>query len=329
MNQQTQIATIPAGIVTPATSADLLAAFAEFLRLDVAQGDASPETIRAYHTHVQAFVDWCGKQRIAPATATEDDLKVYRAYLSERYARDTVASKLNAVRRFYAMAQARGFRSDNPAEGLRPPKDTTDRAERVKFLSAVEAAKVLALPNTSSVAGQRDRALLALFVYNGPRVSEVAALDTRDVDLERGEVVIRHGKGDKQRTLLVEDSVTSAIRDWLAVRDQVAVSGEPALFVSLNHDPSERGRRMTARAIRALVDGYLERAGCKRPRVSCHSLRHTFATLALAGGAKLTAISDALGHSNIQTTQVYAKIVDRRAENPARFVAEILGNTAG
>lgn len=315
---------------SPVQANDLLTAFGEFLRLDVAQGDASPETIRTYHAQVNQFVDWCAERGITPAAASESELKAYRAHLAETYdSRATVSTKLAAVRRFYAMAQARGFRADNPAEGLRAPKDTTDRADRVKFLSVAETVKVLGLLDPSTPTGKRDRAIITLFVYNGPRLFEVAALDIGDLDLERGEIVIRHGKGGKQRTLLIGATVTDAVREWLDVWESVTADAEPALFVSLNHDPAERGRRMTSRAIRALVDGYLERAGCKRPGVSCHSLRHTFATLALAGGAKLTAISDALGHSNITTTQVYAKIVDRRVENPSRFVAEILGGTMG
>ena len=310
---------------TLATAPDLLIAFGEFMRLNVAEGDASPETIRAYHTHVKAFVAWCAAEGKHPTSIGEEDLKEYRAALAPLYARDSVATKLAAVRRFYTMLHARGFRADNPAQGLKAPKDKTNRAERIKYLNVPEAARVIALPDVTTAQGKRDRAMLSLFIHNGPRVSELAALNVADVDLERGEIVIRHGKGDKMRTLLIEPNVIADVRAWLAVRQALAQADAAALFVTLNHDPREHGQRMTTRAIRGLVDRYLLRAKCKRKGVSCHSLRHTFATLARAAGSQIADIGDALGHSSYETTQVYAKIVDQRANNPARFVAELLG----
>jgi len=100
----------------------------------VAQGDASPRTIATYQAQVRDFLAWCAAQGVHPALATEDDLKGYRAHLVGRYARATVATRLAVVRRFYGMAQARGYRPDNPAEGIRAPTERTARAERTKFL---------------------------------------------------------------------------------------------------------------------------------------------------------------------------------------------------
>ena len=325
MNNQLQ--TLVPSTLEIVTQDELLAAFADFVRLDVAEGDASPATIRAYHAHVKAFVVWCQRRGVHPGMIGNSDLKEYRAELATQYARDSVALKLASIRRFYTMMHAHGYRADNPAEGLKAPKDKTDRAEKIenKYLTLPEASRVLAIPDTATIQGKRDRAILSLFLHNGPRVSEVAALNVDDMDLERGAIVIQHGKGDKKRTLLIEQNVIADVREWLAARGDVARADNPSLFIALNHDPHERGWRITARAIRQLVDGYLTRANCKRRGVSCHSLRHTFATLALAAGAKLPAIGDALGHSSIETTQVYAKIMNRHAENPARFVAELLG----
>jgi len=108
----------------------------------------------------------------------------------------------------------------------------------------------------------------------------------------------------------------------LDIRANVANPGEPALFVSL--DRAHRGGGMSARAIRYLVDNYLEALGLKAAGISCHSLRHSAATWARAGGAKLDAPADILGHADTSTTRIYAKVVNKMQENPARFLEAIL-----
>lgn len=115
-------------------TADIMEDFAKFLRLHTADGDASPATIRSYYGNAGQFVDWCAEHGINPATATEDDIATYRRELVAQYEVGTVAVKLAAVRRLYEAAVWRGLRQDNPAAGLKAPRDKTERAERVKFL---------------------------------------------------------------------------------------------------------------------------------------------------------------------------------------------------
>lgn len=325
----TEPTTLPA-VLAPGTltadEADLLAAFADFLRLDVAQGDASPETIRAYAGQVQAFVTWCQAQGIRPAAASEADLKAYRAALvAGGYARSTIAARLNAVRRFYAMAQARSFRPDNPAQGIKAPPDRTERAERVKWLPLTAISRLLAAPDPHTLKGKRDRAILALLALHGLRVAEVVALQMADLNLTApplGEISVP-GKGKKRRRVLLVEASRTQLEMWLAIRLQVAAKGETALFVSLQRNGG-RGTALDRRGARGMVDGYLIELGLKRPRTSCHALRHSFATLSRAAGARLDAISRAMGHSTIATTQIYAQIVDAAAENPARFLVGAL-----
>jgi len=315
---------------------DLLASFADFLRLDVAQGDASPETIRTYWSNVRQYLDWCTAEGVHPALATEDDLKAYRAHLvASGYKRTTVATKLAVVRRFYQMAQARGYRADNPAEGLKAPKEHTDRAERVKWLPLLAVKRLLDAPDAETPKGKRDRAILALMALHGLRAVEVHRLDVGDVDFDTGDAgqVTVLGKGKRTRTVLLVEETATYLRDWLAVRDDVAAEGETALFVNVhwgghNGKAGEAGHRMSRRGVREAVDGYLEELGLKAEGVSCHALRHTFATLSKAAGADLLAISKALGHSSVTTTQVYADIVDKVGNNPARFLVGALKSVA-
>ena len=301
---------------------DLLAAFAAFLRLNVAEGDASAATVRTYWSQVRQYVAWCRERGLDPALASEQDLLEYRAWLAERYTRATVATKLAAVRRLYQAAVWRGMRADNPAAGLKAPKEKTAREERVKFLPLEGLKRLLQAPQGDGAKGRRDRAMLALMGIHGLRVSEVAGLDVDDLDLDQGRVTVT-GKGRKTRTVYLTEQTAQALAAWLEARDRVAAEDEPALFVSLRHpDP---GTRMSARSIRYLVDGYLERLGLKGEGISCHSLRHSAATWARAGGAALDAIAGMLGHSSVTTTQVYARIVDRMTENPARYLEALLG----
>lgn len=318
---------IAAGQRMPALAEDdLLAAFADFLRLDVAQGDASPETLRTYWGQVRQYLTWCAAEGVHPALATEDDLKAYRAHLVGRYARSTVATKLAAVRRLYDAAQARGYRPDNPAAGLHAPADRTARGERVKWLPLLALQRLLEAPSPHTLRGKRDRAILALMALHGLRVAEVAGLRIGDLDLEAGTLAVT-GKGRKARSVLLVERTAGLLRAWLEVRGAVARADCAALFVSLHHP--DAGTPMDRRAIRYLVDGYLARLGLKREGVSCHALRHSFATLSRAAGARLDAISRALGHSSVTTTQVYADIVDAAAENPARFLVGALAEMGG
>jgi integrase/recombinase XerD len=302
-------------------TADIMEDFGKFLRLHTADGDASPATLRSYYGNAGQFVAWCGERGINPATATEDDIATYRRELVARYEVGTVAVKLAAVRRLYEAAVWRGLRQDNPAAGLKAPRDKTERAERVKFLPLDGLRRILDAPKGDNPAAVRDRAMLALMGRHGLRVSEVAGLKVDAVDLDAGTVRVV-GKGRKSRTVYLIESPAEALRQWLDVRQSVANPGEPALFVSL--DRAHRGGGMSTRAIRYVVDNHLADVGLKAKGISCHSLRHSAATWARAGGAKLDAIADQLGHSSTDTTRIYSKIVNKMQENPARYLEAML-----
>jgi len=313
--------------VQPLSADEILAAFAAWMRLDVADGNPSPETIRVYLGDLRAHLAWLADQGLQPAQAGEEDLKSYRAHLVERYAISTVGRKLASIRRFYQMAQARDLIAGNPAEGLRAPRQKTERHERVKYLTQVALQRLLAAPDLNTPKGSRDRAIMVLMIIHGLRVVEVHRADLEDLDLEAGESGELRvlGKGDKGRTVLLTDETREEIRRWLAARNLMATDS-PALFVTMHWSTAhaQPGGRISRRGLRAMVDTYLERTGAKKPGISCHALRHSFATHSLANGAELLAISGALGHASITTTQVYAKIVDKARSNPAKFLTGLL-----
>jgi site-specific recombinase XerD len=157
---------------------------------------------------------------------------------------------------------------------------------------------------------------------HGLRVSEVAGLKLDDLDLNEGVVTVL-GKGRKVRTVYLTDQTTQVLAAWLEVRGNVALDGVHALFVVVG--PNGPGTAIGSRGIRYLVDKYLEELGLKAEGISCHALRHSAATWSRAGGARLDAIAGMLGHTSVTTTGVYAKIVDKIAENPARYLEELMG----
>ena len=176
-------------------------------------------------------------------------------------------------------------------------------------------------PKGDSPQATRDRAILALMGVHGLRVAEVAGLQVSDVDLSAGLVKVV-GKGQKARTIYLTEQTAAGLHGWLRVRVDVALAGVEAVFVVVGNHTN--GTPLSTRAIRYLVDGYLETCGLKREGVSCHSLRHSAATWVRAGGAKLDAIAGMLGHASTDTTRIYSKIVDKMAENPARYLEAVL-----
>lgn len=307
------------------TIEDVLEAFRGWMRLDVADGNPSPETVRSYFSDVKQHLGWLAGLGVRPAGAGAEELKGYRAWLVERYAVSTVGRKLASVRRFYEMAQARGVIGGNPAKGLRSPRDRTERHERVKYLTVESVRRVLKAPNVRRPKGIRDRAVLMLMSLHGLRVIEVARLDLEDLDLEVGEAGSLEvlGKGDKRRTVLLTEETREVLRMWLVARALMR-PGTPAVFLTMHWSQGGEPGRIGTRGIRQMVDGYLRAVGAKRPGISCHALRHSYATLSLAAGAPLLAISGALGHSSVTTTQVYAKIVDKAKHNPTKWLVGLL-----
>ena len=325
--ERTSYAVTPAGGGAGAVvTTDHDAAFADFLRLNVSDGDASALTVSAYKSRVSHFVAWCDQSLDhAPGNASEDDLRRYRKHLIDAgKSKATIAAYLQAVRRFFDAAVWRGLRVDNPAQGIKAPKDRTDAAEVTKYLPLAGLQKLLDAPDTNTDAGLRDRAIIVLMAKHGLRVAEVAALKVDDLLLSgEGQSWIKvTGKGDKVRSIPLTDGTVTVLEAWLQVRPLGANDGR--VFVALGN--RWHGRPISERSIRRMVDGHLESLNLKAEGISCHSLRHSAATWAIYAGAKGEAVQDMLGHASYDTTRRYAKIVDKMQENPALKLEALLGS---
>jgi integrase/recombinase XerC len=289
-------------------------AVAEFLRHLALEKNAAPNTVKSYREDLtQAlgfFRDKLGGRPAVVTALTTRLLRAYTVWLHDRgYAKTTVARRIAAVRAWCRFLCRQGLLTANPADGLRGPRQ--DR-KLPHFLSKEDVSRLLDVPGAATPLALRDRALLETLYSAGLRVSELTGLNLDDVDLDDGVAVIR-GKGRRERLGLLGPHALGALRNWLAVRGTVGMRpdgqrprrAQDAVFLNKN------GTRLTARSVGRLLEKYLARAGLD-PRTSPHTLRHSFATHLLDGGADIRSVQELLGHRSLGTTQIYTHVTTQR-----------------
>ena len=275
-----------------------------FLQFLSVERNCSPQTVRGYANDLGSLTDFLDDRvgaRPQPAAITTQHLRRFVEYLHDcEYARTTIARRLACVRSFFRYCQREQLVEGNPAKALRTP-----RAGRKlpHYLTTEEVDTLLSTPNAMTVDGQRDRALLETLYSAGLRVSELVGLDVDSWDVGRGVVRVL-GKGNKERLAPIGSHAAVAIDRYLAVR-QPRQEHDPALFLN------NRGTRLSDRSVRRLLAKHLEAAGLSA-KTSPHTLRHSFATHLLDGGADLRSVQEMLGHASLTTTQIYTHVSARR-----------------
>jgi integrase/recombinase XerC len=286
----------------------LIDGFADHLRLERRLAD---NTVSAYVrdlTHLGIFLQ---RNRSSLATAPYELL---RRFLAQQhtlgYARASIARRVGAIHTFYRWAVAEGHVERDPSLLLLRPKVVT-RLPGV--LRKSEAAELVEAPTGAATPADeepdpvqlavalRDRAALELLYGSGLRVGEVVGLDVGSVDLDRARVLV-FGKGSKEREVPMSDFAVEALGDWIALgRRVLAQEDSPALFFN------RKGRRLGAREVRSMV---ARLGGTLLPgrKVTPHTLRHSFATHLLEGGADIRAVQELLGHASVGTTQRYTHV---------------------
>lgn len=280
--------------------------FVEHLRVERA---ASPHTLKAYREDLHLLVEHFRTALSGRAPIVNDlttsRLRGFLAGLHERrQSKATIARRLASLRTFLKFLVRQGTLTENPAVGLRTPKQGS---RLPKFLTESDATKLMDAPAEGDVLGRRDRAILEVLYSAGVRVSELVDLNTGDVDLENSVATVR-GKGKRERLVPLGEPARRALRAWLDVRGRLMseVSTErSALF--LNH----RGGRITARSVARLLGKHRRRAGIAT-EASPHTMRHTFATHLLDRGADVRSVQELLGHRSLSSTQVYTHVTSQR-----------------
>ncbi len=235
-------------------------------------------------------------------TVEADTVRAYMVRLNEQnYSKSTSARKLATLRSFYKFLLKRGRIDNNPVISIRTPKQ---EKKLPMFLEYEEVKRLLDAPDLGSWLGARDRAIMETLYSTGIRVSELVALNMDDIDF-LSEVIHVRGKGKKERIAPVSATALQTIQYYMEFRNKRAKSNQnfdlKVLFVN------KHGTRLSTRSVRRKMDKYLKIAGLD-PKISPHTLRHSFATHMLNNGADLRSVQELLGHQSLSTTQVYTHL---------------------
>jgi integrase/recombinase XerD len=261
----------------------------------------SPRTLDAYGRDLVRLLDFLGARGVGrPGEATPGDLREFVYHLKDQGLQATsIRRNLSAIRTYYSFLIAEGLVVTDPTERLEAPGIWRRLPD---VLSRAEIERLLESPNMGERLYWRDRALLEFAYASGVRVSELIALRLRDLDLDEGFAIV-FGKGAKERMVPVGQSALRAIRVYLRELRPSLERGAGQGVVFLNN----RGTPLTRMGVWKILRGHVEGAGIEK-RVTPHTLRHTFATHLLEGGADLAAVQEMLGHVDISTTQIYTHI---------------------
>jgi len=266
----------------------------KFLRYLEVERDASPDTVRAYRGDLEEFFKHVQTEK------DKIDLMDIRGFIAEQikagYNKNTVSRRLASIRSFFKFLKREGYIKANPARlvsNIKLPKVLP------KFLSVDDVFSLVEKPEGIGFIPSRDRAILELLYSSGLRVSELSGLNSVDVNMKECLLKVK-GKGKKERIIPVGSKAIDALKSYMIER-ALMKNRQMALFLN------RLGSRLTDRGIRRIVVKYAKAVQISG-QIGPHTLRHTFATHLLQGGADLRIIQELLGHSSLSTTQKYTHL---------------------
>lgn len=276
---------------------ELLKRFRRHLRL---LKGVSPNTVAAYISDVGKLITWCEEEQRDPVTLTLDDLETFSASLHDLgIASSSHARILCGVRAFYQYLTIDGYVEQDPSELLESPIQDKHLPD---VLSTEEVDMIINAIDLSKWEGQRNRAIIEVLFSCGLRVSELVTLTLSNIYEEDGFVRIL-GKGNKERLVPISGRALHELHLWYMDRRQMKIKPGEEDYVFLNR----RGAHLTRTMIFIMIKQYAAMAEIRKT-ISPHTLRHSFATALLEGGASLRVIQTLLGHESIGTTEIYTHI---------------------
>ncbi|MDJ0716921.1 MAG: tyrosine-type recombinase/integrase [Prochloraceae cyanobacterium] len=302
--------------------------FSKILSSEIANGNASPDTVKTYRQQFKLFASWCDRQRLDITQLGENQIKEYRGYLVAQGLKvATIALKLTVIRRIFDIAVARGILPVNPALRVKPPTERRDPATRNNYLELDEAQQLVnSLPTGSSVKELRDRLLVVLMVVQGCRQIELYRLNVGDVIRRKDKVGIRvRGKGSI-RVVPLKADVANLLALYIKARKSSGEKLKPSRAMFISFSPNVAGKlenRLTRTSMQRIVNHYLEAARLKHSEnrtVTTHGLRHTVGYLLQTAGKPLRVIQEFLGHADPRTTAIYAHIASLWSDNPVTSI---------
>ena len=288
---------------------DYIARFGDHLKYE---RNVSAHTLRNYMSDLEQFHDYLCPADPKTGRRPERDIRqvdhiTIRDYMSQLYQENrkktSIARKLATLRTFFKFLCREQVLEMNPARLVSSP-----RLEKKlpKVLSVDDVIRFIETPDSDTVLGKRDRAILEVLYATGIRVSELAGIDLDDIDFKNESILVR-GKGRKERIVPFGSKAREALRAYMEDRGELLVEAseelrEPAALF-LNY----QGTRITTRSVGRMIDKYVLQCAMRHD-LSPHSLRHSFATHMLSAGADLRAIQELLGHARLSTTQIYTQV---------------------
>ena len=277
----------------------------EFEHYLTTEKHSSANTVSSYLRDVHQFTEYLSRRNLEIKEVEQEDLQDYIQWLTgQGKSAATVTRALASLKCFYHWMLEQGYCEKNPVLGVKAAK-----VERKlpQVLTSKEVELLLEQPQCVDMKGYRDHAMLELLYATGIRVSELIGLNVDSVFLSAG--FIRCESKEKTRIIPMYPTARKALTDYLRdVRPKLAAEGEQALFVNMN------GTRMSRQGFWKLIKYYGEKAGIQT-EITPHTLRHSFAAHLLENGADIHAIQEMLGHADISSTQVYAKLVNQRLKD--------------
>ncbi len=325
-------------IAIPVTVETIEESFAKFLELEVGDGAASIDTIRCYISQSKQYLNWCKDNLIPPLEADKDDIKLYRQHLIEQnYTAATIDNKLTIVKSLYKGAVSRGLITTNPATGIKAPSERTDPAANISYLDPEELGLLLGeiesqlsqvKTNKKRLPILRDRALIGIMSIEGTRTVELHNLQVKQIVRQGKKTGLRVFAKRASRIVPLTDTLSQQLEEYLTMRRKVLRRKiKPGDYVFVSVSNNSKGKQLSRRGIRAIVDRYLIATGLKHQEgrtLSAHSLRHTAGTQALRTGSDLRQVQDLLGHADPRTTSIYAHVGDRWENNPGANIENLL-----
>ncbi len=266
----------------------------------------STNTLQSYLRDIDQYLEYLRVRELNPFSVTTEQIeKFVKTMESTGLSKSTVSRMISTLRCFYRYATQNELASSNPCRSVQTAKPEKKLPE---VLSAKEIELFLAQPDITDLKGCRDKAMLELLYATGIRVSELIDLNLDDINLQLGVLYCRNNKSE--RIIPIYDDARDAVADYLkrARNYMILDYSETALFTNMN------GSRMTRQGFWKIIKAYTRSANIKKD-ITPHTLRHSFAAHLLENGAQLKDIKEMLGHSDISSTQVYAKLVKERYKN--------------
>lgn len=288
----------------------------------ISECDILPATKQDYRRKIALWFRWLAGQEIDPRAPERTHVLEYKQQLqADGKSVYTVNSLVTILKLFYGFCERRGY-YDNIAAGIKSSKRHTEYSKLP--LTAEQAFELLRSIDATTMVGRRDRLMISLMLFNGLRTCEVERIDIGDFSTREGEPILsiqRKGRTDKNEIVVLHPNTVEWLEEYIADRD---IAENDPLFISHKRRCDNRLVRQT---IGRIVKQRLRRIGINSPKISAHSLRHTFGALMVEQGVDIETIKDMMGHSDTKTTRIYIEMAQQRRllhHSPSKEVGNLI-----